>query len=33
MMDAVFRRLNPYSRVALCGLIADYNAAEPYGVR
>jgi len=33
LMDAVFRRLNPYSRVALCGLIADYNATEPYGVK
>jgi len=33
LMDAAFRRLNPYSRVALCGLIADYNATEPYGVK
>lgn len=33
IMDAVFRRLNPFSRVALCGLIADYNLAEPYGVK
>ena len=33
LMDAVLRRLNPYSRVALCGLIADYNATEPYGVK
>ena len=33
LMDAAFRRLNPSSRVALCGLIADYNATEPYGVK
>jgi NADPH-dependent curcumin reductase len=33
LMDAAFRRLNPYSRVALCGLIADYNATEPYGMK
>jgi NADPH-dependent curcumin reductase CurA len=33
LMDAAFRCLNPYSRVALCGLIADYNATEPYGVK
>jgi NADPH-dependent curcumin reductase CurA len=28
----VFRHLNAFSRVALCGLISDYNATEPYGV-
>lgn len=32
-MDTVFRLLNPFSRVALCGLIADYNVEEPYGVK
>ncbi|MCW5626324.1 MAG: NADP-dependent oxidoreductase [Burkholderiales bacterium] len=32
-MDAVFRLLNPFSRVALCGLISDYNRPEPYGVK
>ncbi|MCU0869709.1 MAG: NADP-dependent oxidoreductase [Burkholderiales bacterium] len=31
-MDTVFRLLNAFSRVALCGLISDYNAVEPYGV-
>jgi NADPH-dependent curcumin reductase CurA len=30
IMDTVFRLLNPFSRVALCGLISDYNASEPY---
>ena len=33
VMDAVFRLLNPFSRVALCGLISDYNANEPYGTK
>ena len=32
VMDTVFRQLNAFSRVALCGMIADYNATEPYGV-
>jgi NADPH-dependent curcumin reductase CurA len=33
VMDAGFRVLNPFSRVALCGLISDYSAAEPYGTK
>jgi hypothetical protein len=33
VMDAVFRRLNPFSRVALCGLIAEYNLTEPHGMK
>jgi NADPH-dependent curcumin reductase CurA len=33
VMDAVFRCFNPFARVALCGLIADYNLDEPHGVR
>jgi NADPH-dependent curcumin reductase CurA len=33
VMDTVFRLLNPFSRVALCGLISDYNTSEPYGTR
>ena len=32
-MDTVFRLLNPFSRVALCGMISDYNLTEPYGVK
>lgn len=32
VMDTVLRHLNPFSRVALCGLISDYNATEPYGI-
>ncbi len=29
IMDAVFARLNMHARVALCGLISGYNAADP----
>lgn len=32
VMDAVFRRLNPFARVALCGLVSQYQATTPYGV-
>lgn len=32
VMDTVLRVLNPFSRVALCGLISDYNTTEPYGI-
>jgi len=32
VMDTVLRLLNAFSRVALCGLISDYNATEPYGI-
>ena len=33
VMDAAFRVLNPFSRVALCGMISDYNATEAYGTK
>jgi NADPH-dependent curcumin reductase len=33
VMDTVFRLFNPFARVALCGLVADYNKPEPYGVK
>ncbi len=32
-MDTVFRLLNPFSRVALCGMISDYNLEDPYAVK
>ncbi len=32
VMDTVLRLLNPFSRMALCGLISDYNSTEPYGL-
>jgi NADPH-dependent curcumin reductase CurA len=33
VLDTAFRLLNPFSRVALCGLISDYNRPEPYGAK
>jgi NADPH-dependent curcumin reductase len=33
IMDAVLRRMNPFSRVAVCGLVSQYNATDPYGVK
>jgi NADPH-dependent curcumin reductase CurA len=33
VMDAAFRVLNPFSRVALCGMVSDYNATEAYGTK
>jgi NADPH-dependent curcumin reductase CurA len=33
VMDTVLRQLNAFSRVALCGMIAEYNATDPYGVK
>ena len=33
ILDAVLSRMNPFSRLPLCGLISQYNATEAYGVR
>jgi hypothetical protein len=33
VMDTVFRQFNPFARVALCGMIADYNSTDAYGVK
>lgn len=33
VMDAMLRMMNPFSRIALCGLIADYNSTDPYGIK
>lgn len=33
VLDAVLARLNPFARIPLCGLISQYNATEPYGVK
>lgn len=33
VLDTVLRVMNVRGRVALCGLISDYNAKEPYGVK
>lgn len=31
ILDTLLRIMSPFSRITLCGLIADYNATEPYG--
>ena len=33
IMDTVMHVLNPFSRIALCGLISGYNSTEPYGMK
>lgn len=33
ILDTVLRLMNLRGRIAICGLISDYNAKEPYGVR
>jgi len=33
ILDTVLRLMNVRGRIALCGLISDYNAKEPYGVK
>ena len=33
MTDVLLRVMNPFSRVIVCGLIAEYNTTEPYGVK
>jgi NADPH-dependent curcumin reductase len=33
VMDTVLGCMNPFARVALCGLISQYDSAKPYGVR
>lgn len=33
ILDNVLRRLNAFSRIALCGLISQYNETQPYGVK
>ena len=33
VFDTVLRLMNVKSRIAICGLISDYNATEPYGLK
>ncbi len=33
MTDVLLRVMNPFSRMIVCGLIAEYNTTEPYGVK
>jgi NADPH-dependent curcumin reductase CurA len=33
LLDALLAAMNRFSRIIVCGLIAEYNAAEPYGYK
>jgi NADPH-dependent curcumin reductase CurA len=33
VLDAALRRMNPFSRIAVCGLISQYNVTQPYCVK
>jgi NADPH-dependent curcumin reductase len=33
VLDTVLRRMNLASRIVVCGLIAEYNAEQPYGYK
>jgi len=33
VLDAELRLMNPFGRITICGLISQYNATEPYGIR
>jgi NADPH-dependent curcumin reductase CurA len=33
ILDLVLASLNPFSRIALCGVISQYNQSEPHGIR
>ncbi|MBI5550340.1 MAG: NADP-dependent oxidoreductase [Desulfobacterales bacterium] len=33
IFDTVLTRMNPFGRIPLCGLISQYNAIEPYGLK
>jgi len=33
ILDTVLARMNPFARLPLCGLISQYNATLPYGLR
>jgi len=33
VLDTALRLMNPFSRIVVCGLIAEYSASEPYAYR
>ena len=33
ILDTLLRQMNLFSRIAVCGLISDYNVTEPYAIR
>jgi NADPH-dependent curcumin reductase CurA len=32
-LDTLLRHMNLFSRIVVCGLISEYNATEPYGLK
>ena len=32
-LDTLFRHMNLFSRIVVCGLISDYNTTEPYAIK
>jgi NADPH-dependent curcumin reductase CurA len=33
ILDTILRRMNPFGRIPLCGVISQYNATQPYGMK
>src|SRR6266849_9293251 len=33
ILDLVLARCNPFARIPLCGMVSQYNATDPYGVK
>jgi NADPH-dependent curcumin reductase CurA len=33
VLDTLLRLMNPFSRVVVCGLVSEYNATEPFGLK
>jgi NADPH-dependent curcumin reductase CurA len=33
VLDTALRLLNPFARITICGLVSQYSATEPYGMR
>src|SRR5688500_586939 len=33
MLDTLLRQMNVFSRIVVCGLIAEYSTAQPYGIK
>ncbi len=33
ILDTILTRMNPFGRIPFCGLVSQYNAVDPYGVK